>query len=295
MLTNSVYQEEHIPTQFERFWRSFRSNNITIFALWCLILIIVVTIIAPWIAPYDPLETVATSLTPPSWDSSGTIEFFLGTDEFGRDIMSRLLMGARFSFASAVCISFFAALIGSIIGISAGLSKGVLSSTLHHIFDTILAIPSLLLVIVFIIFFGANETVALLAIGFSLVPRFIHALYIAVHAETEKDYFLASRLDGANKFHLFYSSIFPNILVIIVTEITLALSIALLDITALGFMNLGIAQHNVEWGVMLGQSINFLTTAPWTVTLPGLTIMFTVIVINLVGDGIKQALNSGIE
>ncbi len=295
MLTNSVYQEEHIPTQFERFWRSYRANSMAMFALWCLVLIVLITLTAPWIAPNDPQMQTGELLLPPSWNPAGTVDYFLGTDDLGRDILSRLIDGSRSTFGYAVLISAVAAIIGCIIGILAGMTTGLLSSTLNHLLDTVMSIPSLLLAIIFVAFLGFGELNIMLAIGLALIPRFIRSVYLAVHREVEKDYIMAARLDGANDFYLLWNSILPNILVVIASEITMALTIAILDITALGFLGLGAQAPSTEWGAILGDSVELIYLAPWTVTLPGLAIMFTVIIINLVGEGVRRALNAGTE
>ena len=295
MLTNNVYQEEHIPTQFERFWQSYRSNSLAMFGLWCLALIILITIVAPVITPHDPQAQTSHLLIPPSWNPAGTVEFFLGTDDLGRDILSRLIKGSQLTFGAALIITAIAASIGCIIGILAGMTKGLLSSTLNHLLDTIMSIPSLLLAIIFVAFLGFGEFNILLAICLALIPRFVRSIYIAVHNEMEKDYIMAARLDGANEFYLLWNSILPNILVIIATEITYAISIAILDITALGFLGLGAQAPSSEWGAILGDSVELIYLAPWTVTLPGLVIMAVVIIVNLVGEGVQQALNAGTE
>ncbi|UUM29612.1 putrescine export ABC transporter permease SapC [Vibrio japonicus] len=295
MLTDSVYQEEHIPTQFERFWRSFKSNNLAMFGLWCLALIIVLTLLSPWIVPHDPQEQTGILLLPPSWNPEGTVEYFLGTDDLGRDILSRLLSGSQLTFGAAVIITAIASFIGCIIGVLAGMTRGLISSTLNHLLDTVMSIPSLLLAIIFVAVLGFGEFNVLLAICLALIPRFIRSVYLAVHNEVEKDYIMAARLDGANDFYLLWNSILPNILVVIAAEVTAALSIAILDITALGFLGLGAQAPSTEWGAILGDSVELIYLAPWTVTLPGLAIMFTVIVINLVGEGVRRALNAGIE
>ncbi|MGJ7093764.1 ABC transporter permease subunit [Vibrio hannami] len=295
MLTDSIYQEEHVPTQFERFWRSYRNNSLAMFGLWCLLGIILVTLVSPWITPHDPQLQTGNLLVPPSWNSEGTVEYFLGTDDLGRDILSRIIEGSRLTFGAAVIITFVAALAGCAIGILAGMTKGLLSSTLNHLFDTVMSIPSLLLAIIFVAFLGFGEFNILLAICLALIPRFIRTLYTAVHAEVDKDYIMAARLDGANNFYLLWNSIFPNILPVIAAELTMALTIAILDITALGFLGLGAQAPSTEWGAILGDSVELIYLAPWTVTLPGLVIMFTVVTVNLVGDGVRQALNAGVE
>lgn len=295
MLTNNVYQEEHIPTQFERFWRSYRANSLAMFGLWCLVFIVLITVTSPWITPHDPQLQSGELLVPPSWDPAGTVEYFLGTDDLGRDIISRLIDGSQFTFGAAVVITLIAALIGCFIGIMAGMTKGLLSSTLNHLLDTVMSIPSLLLAIIFVALLGFGEFNILLAIGLALIPRFIRSVYIAVHNEVEKDYILAARLDGANDFYLLWNSILPNVLAVIASEMTLALSVAILDISALGFLGLGAQAPSTEWGAILGDSVELIYLAPWTVTLPGLAIMFTVITVNLVGEGVRQALNAGVE
>lgn len=295
MLTNNIYQEEHVPTQFERFAKSFRNNNFAMFGTWCLALVIVITVFAPWITPHDPYLQTGELLLPPSWVTEGNIEYFLGTDDLGRDILSRILAGSQYTFGAAVLVTLIAGLIGCFIGILAGMTRGLVSSTLNHFLDTVMSIPSLLLAIIFVAFLGFGEFNILLAIGLALIPKFIRALYTAIHTEREKDYIMAARLDGANDFYLLSNSIFPNILSVIAAETTMAITIAIMDITALGFLGLGAQAPSTEWGAILGDSVELIYRAPWTVTLPGIAIMFTVIVINLVGEGIRQALNAGVE
>ncbi|WP_428773407.1 putrescine export ABC transporter permease SapC [Vibrio sp.] len=295
MLTNNVYQEERIPTQFERFWRSYRSNGMAMFGLWSLLVIVIITLLSPWLTPFDPQAQVGDLLKPPSWNPNGSVEFFLGTDDLGRDILSRLIAGSQLTFGAALLVTAIATVIGCVIGILAGMTKGLLSSTLNHLLDTVMSIPSLLLALIFVAVLGIGEFNVLLAIGLALVPRFIRSVYIAIHSEIEKEYIMAARLDGANNFYLLWHSIIPNVLVVIANELTLALSVAILDITALGFLGLGAQAPSPEWGAILGDSVELIYLAPWTVTLPGLAIMFTVIVINLVGEGVRQALNAGIE
>jgi cationic peptide transport system permease protein len=295
MLTNSIYQEEHIPTQFERFWRSFKNNSLAMFGLWCLSLMLIITLIAPWITPHNPIVPSGHLLLPPSWDPTGSIDYFLGTDDLGRDILSRLIAGSRHSFGYAILVTFVALCIGSFIGVLAGMTSGLLSSTLNHLLDTVMSIPSLLLAVVFVAFLGPGEMNVLLSIGLALTPRFIRGLYTAISTEMAKDYIMAARLDGARDIYLLINSILPNILTVIALETTLALTIAILDITALGFLGLGAQAPTTEWGAMLGKSVELLYLAPWTVLLPGLMIMFTIVVVNLVGEGTRQALNAGIE
>lgn len=295
MLTNNIYQEERIPTQFERFWRSYRANSLAMFGLWCLVLLLLITLLSPWLTPHDPQAQTGELLVPPSWNPAGTVDYFFGTDDLGRDILSRLISGSQLTFGAAILITAIATVVGCAIGILAGMTRGLLSSTLNHLLDTVMSIPSLLLAVIFVALLGFGEFNVLLAICLALIPRFIRSVYIAVHNEVEKDYIMAARLDGANDFYLLWNSILPNILIVIAHEITFALSLAILDITALGFLGLGAQAPSTEWGAIIGDSVELIYLAPWTVTLPGLAIMFTVIVVNLVGEGARQALNAGTE
>ncbi|GAB7219877.1 ABC transporter permease subunit [Vibrio comitans] len=295
MLNTSVYLEESIPTQRERFWRHFRSNNLAMFGLWNLGVILFITLISQLIAPHDPLAQSSVLLQPPSWAKEGSIDYFLGTDDLGRDILSRLLSGSQITIGSAIFITLIAAFIGCIIGALAGMTKGLLSSILNHLLDTVMSIPSLLLALIFVAFFGTGMTSIMMAICLALIPRFIRSVYQAIHAEVEKDYIMSAKLDGADKWYLLTVSILPNVLAPIAAEFTFALTIALLDITALGFLGLGAQAPSPEWGAILGDSVELIYLAPWTVVLPGLAIMYSVITINLVGEGVRDALNAGVE
>ncbi|WP_407332728.1 putrescine export ABC transporter permease SapC [Enterovibrio sp. 27052020O] len=295
MPSNSVYLEQHISTQFERSWKAFRENTLAVFGFWCLCLLLLITILAPWISPYDPQFQTGHLLLPPSWDTKGTVDYFLGTDDLTRDMLSRLIAGSRLTFGYAILVALAAGVLGVLIGILAGMTSGLKSSFLNHLLDTVLSIPSLLLAIIVVAFKGPGEMNILLAVWLALIPRFIRAVYTAVHAEMEKEYILAARLDGANSFYLLYHSVLPNILVVLNTEFTRAVSVAILDIAALGFLGLGAQAPSPEWGAMLGDSIELVFTSPWTVTLPGLAIMISVLVVNLVGDGVSQAINAGTE
>lgn len=295
LVDNNIYKEEHIPTQFERFWRHFRANNIAMFGLWALIILTVVMLTAPWIVPHDPQTQSGNLLLPPSWEPTGSVEYFLGTDDLGRDILSRLIDGALHTFGFAVIITGCAMVIGCIIGVLAGMTSGLLSSTLNHLLDTIASIPSLLLGIVFVAFQGSGEWNVLLAISLALIPRFIRSVYTSIRTEIEKDYIMAARLDGARDIYLLWYSILPNVLPTMISEITIALTISVLDISALGFLGLGAQSPTTEWGTLLGDSVELLYLAPWTVILPGFSIMLTIIIINFVGEGARQAMTAGVE
>ncbi|MDO6706595.1 putrescine export ABC transporter permease SapC [Photobacterium sp. 1_MG-2023] len=295
MPSNNIYQEHKIPTQWERAWQNYQANSLAVFGLWCLGFLLLITLFAPLLVSYGPSEQVGEFLMPPSWDASGHVEFFFGTDDLGRDLFTRILLGSQLTFGTALLVAFASAILGIVIGILAGMTRGLKSSFLNHVLDTVLSIPSLLLAIIIIAYMGTGMTSILLAIWLALIPRFIRAIYSAVHDEMEKEYVTAARLDGANSFYLLYHSILPNIQPVVISELTRAISIAIIDIAALGFLGLGAQSPSPEWGAMLGDSIELIYLAPWTVTLPGLAITFSILVVNLVGEGLRQAINAGVD
>lgn len=180
-------------------------------------------------------------------------------------------------------------------GVMAGLTHGLRSAVLNHVLDTLLSIPSLLLAIIVVAFTGPKLEHAMLAVFLALLPRLVRAIYSAVHDELEKEYVVAARLDGASSFDILRYAIFPNIVALLVTEFTRALSLAILDIAALGFLDLGAQLPSPEWGAMLGDSLELVYVAPWTVMLPGAAIMLSVLIVNLLGDGIRRAIDAGVK
>lgn len=292
----NVFKDEHILTPAEQAWKHFSSHQVAMTALWALGILLFLLIFAPLIAPHDPeLGQVDLLLQPPSWDENGTVDYFLGTDDLGRDILSRLLYGLRLTFGNALLVSFVALIIGTSIGIAAAISRGILSSTLHHMLDTALSIPSLLLAIIFISVLGPGLEHSLIAILLASIPQFIRGIYLAVSQELQKEYIIALRLDGATNYRIIRYGILPNICEIIVNLITRAISSAIIDISALGFLGLG-AQHPLsEWGTMLSGAVDLVFIAPWTVILPGIAILITIFTINLVGESLRQSIIIGVD
>lgn len=293
--SNSVYQEQFIPSHLERFWQSFRKNAFAVFAFWVLVVLVIVTIAAPWLTPFDPNFQTGLSLLPPSWDINGKVEYFLGTDDLSRDILSRLVAGSRSTFGAALVVAFSAGVVGVVVGIIGGMLKGIISSILNHLLDAALSIPSLLLAIILVAVYGTGEKQALFAVWLALVPRFIRATYLSVSDEMKKEYILSARLDGASDVYLLYYSILPNILVTLANTLTRSTSTAILDIAALGFLGLSSQAASPEWGNMLRHSIEYAYVAPWTVALPGFAIALCVLMVNLFGDGVSQSINAGTE
>jgi cationic peptide transport system permease protein len=286
-----IYKEDNIDSPSIRLWLAFSANPASLIALWVVIFLLLLIGLGPLLSPFAPeAQQSHTILMPPSWDIDGHVEHFLGTDDLGRDILSRILHGVRLTFGMSLMIVISALATGFIIGALSGMMKGIKSSILGHLLDALLSIPSLLMAILVVAVLGPGLENVFWAVGIAMTPQFVRSIHQAVHEETQKEYVTAARLDGANTWQVFWFVILPNVTDVIIIQTTLAISAAILDIAALGFLNLGAQAPSAEWGSMVLQGLDNLLIAPWTVTIPGVAILFSVLSINLVGDGLRSAL-----
>lgn len=296
MLFDNVYLEKKMPSPLLYTWRLFYGDKLAMIGFYGVFGLLLISLFGNLLAPYTlDQQFLGYQLLPPSWSRYGNVSFFLGTDDLGRDILSRLLSGASSTFGSAFIVTIITAICGVPLGVLAGVTHGLLSAVLNHVLDTLLSIPSLLLAIIIVAFIGPKLEHAMLAVWLALLPRIVRTTYSAVHDEMEKEYVVAARLDGASTRQIVWYAIMPNIAGVLTTEFTRALSIAILDIAALGFLDLGAQLPSPEWGAMLGDSLELVYVAPWAVMLPGTAIMFSVLLVNLLGDGIRRAINAGVE
>ena len=291
-----TYPDIRIPSPVGQTWLAYKENPIAMAALWALLCLLLVVAFGPSMVTYDPQQQDPNALLlPPSWTTSGTLAHFLGTDDLGRDLLSRLVHGARLTFGSAVVATLIAMLCGGTIGVLGGMSQGLKSSVLHHMLDTLLSVPSLLLAIVLVAVLGPGLDNAVLAVTLSLTPQFIRAIYHAVNNELQKEYIVAVRLDGSPPLRILRLAILPNIVDTVVAQTTRALCTAILDISAICFLGIGAQSPSPEWGTMLADGMDLMYIGAWTVTLPGLAIIFSVLITNLVGDGLRSAIQKGID
>lgn len=293
---DSVYSEKRAPGALRTVWRKFYGDVGAMTGLYGCVTLIILCIFGGMLAPYGiDQQFLGYQLLPPSWSRYGDVSFFLGTDDLGRDVLSRLLSGAMPTVGGAFVVTCGATIIGLLLGVFAGATHGLRSAMLNHILDTLLSIPSLLLAIVVVAFFGATLGHAMFAVLLALMPRMVRSVYFMVHEELEKEYVIAARLDGASTFNILQHAVLPNTAPLLVTEITRTFSMAILDIAALGFLDLGAQLPSPEWGSMLGDALELVYVAPWTVMLPGAAIMFSVLLINIFGDGLRRAIIAGVE
>lgn len=296
MSSDNFYREQKMPSPIRVVWRFFSNDILAMTGFYGIAFLLVLTLFGSYLAPYTiNQQFLGYQLLPPSWSHYGNVAFFLGTDDLGRDILSRLLIGTASTFGSALVITISTTLVGLILGCLAGITHGLKSAILNHVLDTLLSIPSVLLAIIIVAFAGSSLENAMIAIWLALLPRIVRTIYSAVRDELDTEYVLAARLDGTSNFYILWYTVLPNITPILVTEITRTLSMAILDMAALGFLDLGARLPTAEWGTMLGDSLELIYVAPWTVFLPGAAIMISVLFVNLLGDGLHRAINAGVE
>ena len=274
--------------QLSQLWR----NKIAIAGLIIVIFFVLAAIFAPQLSPYDPLDTsLYDQLKPPVWHETGTWEHVLGTDDLGRDILSRLVFGARISLMVSVVSVGLAFFVGTFIGSVSGYKKGRLDNIIMRLMDIILSFPYILLAIVIVAYLGPSLSNAMIAIGITYVPRFARIVRGSVIEEAEKDYVVAARAVGARHWRIIFLAILPNCLGPLIVQTTLSFASAILDAAALSFLGLGAQPPSPEWGAMIAQSRSLILRAPWVMTLPGLAILFAVLGFNLFGDGLRDALD----
>ncbi len=274
------------------FWYYFTRSKGAVIGLAVFVIVVLMAIFAPLIAPHLPNEQDrALLLLPPSWMQGGNASYLLGTDPVGRDIFSRLVYGARFSLFIGVVVVSLSVFLGVVIGLVAGFAGGKTDIVIMRIMDIILAFPSLLLALVLVAILGPSLMNAMMAIALVNLPHFVRLTRASVMTEKTKDYVVGSRVAGARWPRLMFITILPNCLAPLIVQATLAFSAAILEAAALGFLGMGAQPPTPEWGTMLAEAREFISRAWWVVTFPGLAILITVLAINLMGDGLRDALD----
>ncbi|MFO7642749.1 MAG: ABC transporter permease [Desulfosarcina sp.] len=249
-------------------------------------------ILAPLISPHDPVENALyDQLKPPVWQTGGSTKNLLGTDDLGRDMLSRLIYGARISLTLGVVSVGIALVFGSFLGAIAGYKKGWLDNVIMRFMDIVLAFPHILLAIVIVAYLGPGLRNAMMAIGIINIPRFARIVRASVMDENEKDYVTAARAAGARDLRIIFSAIFPNCMAPIIVQASLGFGAAILDAAGLSFLGLGAQPPTPEWGAMIAEGRAMILRAWWVMTFPGIAILLAVLGFNLLGDGLRDALD----
>jgi dipeptide transport system permease protein len=280
------------PSPARAFWATFSASRGSVIALAVFLSLVFCAVFASWIAPYSPIEQYRDHmLTPPVWADGGSSRFLLGTDEAGRDLLSRLIHGARVSLFIAFMSVLMSLLPGIALGLLAAFYGKYLSPLIMRLMDIMLALPGLLLAICIITILGPGLVNTMLAIAIGTLPSYVRLTRAAAMAEIHKEYVTASRVAGAGTLRLMFLTVLPNCLAPLIVNATLGFSSAILETAALGFLGLGVQQPIPEWGTMLSSARDYIQRAPWVVTMPGLAILVSVLSINLMGDGLRDALD----
>jgi len=283
--------ESSLPSPAREFWSGFAANRGALAALVFFGGVALAALLAPWIAPHDPVEQYRTQmLVPPVWDG-GSWRFIFGTDELGRDLLSRLLHGGRVSLGIGLASVLLSMIPGVILGLMAAFHQRWLSPVVMRAMDIMLALPGLLLAICVITVLGPGLVNTVIAIAIGALPGYTRLARAAALAEIEREYVVASRVAGAGTLRLMFVAVLPNCLAPLIVNATLSFSAAILETAGLGFLGLGVQAPMAEWGGMLSSARDYIQRAPWVVTLPGLTILATVLSVNLMGDGLRDALD----
>ncbi len=276
---------------FDQLEKLFR-NKTGVAGLIIITIFVLCALFAPLMAPHDPVENALyDQLIPPVWEEGGSSRNLLGTDDLGRDILSRLIYGARVSLMVGLVSVGIAVLLGTIFGAIAGYFGGWLDNVIMRVMDIILAFPGILLAIVIVAYLGPGLRNAMIAIGVISIPRFARIVRASVIEEHEKDYVLAARAVGAGNRRIIFNAILPNCLAPIIVQASLGFGSAILDAAGLSFLGLGAQPPIPEWGAMIAMGRSMILRAWWVMTFPGIAILFGVLGFNLLGDGLRDALD----
>ncbi|MGH2558703.1 MAG: ABC transporter permease [Thermomicrobiales bacterium] len=266
------------------FARRFARNRLALAGAAIILTMLLAALMAPWIAPYDPEEQF-----PQDALASPSREFLLGTDNVGRDTLSRIIFGARLSLLVGVSSMAIAAAIGIPLGLVAGYYQGVFDTAVMRAMDTLLAFPAVLLAIFIVAVLGPSLTNAIIAVAVIYIPAFARLTRANVLSIRESEFVAAARCLGASDGRVMLRSILPNCLSPLVVQFSLGVGYAMLVEAGLGFLGLGVQPPTPAWGQMVGLARNFLTLAPLLITFPGLAIFLAVLAFNFLGDGLREA------
>lgn len=278
--------DEKVVSPWMEAWRSFRKNKLALIGSIIVIFFILLAVFAPVIAPQGINEQMLSKrLQAPS------SEHWFGTDDFGRDIYSRVIYGARISLWVGFLAVMGSIVVGCLLGVVAGYYGKWVDAIISRVFDIMLAFPSILLAIAIVAVLGPSLRNALIAIAVINIPNFGRLIRSRVLSVKQEEYIMAAKAVGMSNSRILFKHVLPNSMAPIIVQGTLAIATAIIEAAALGFLGLGAEAPNPEWGKMLADAKAYLVQAPWTMIFPGLAIMLTVLGFNLMGDGLRDALD----
>jgi dipeptide transport system permease protein len=280
------------PGPLLAFWRSFRENRGAVIGLVIVSIVIFIAIFANFLAPHDPFEQFrGFTKLPPVWAEGGSWTYPLGTDPLGRDMLSRLMYGSRISLFIGLSVMTVSMITGVALGLAAAWFGGFIDVIILRIMDLIMSIPSLVLAILIVAIIGPNLTNTIVAVTIVYLPRYVRLVRASALSELSKDYVTAAKVAGVGPWRLMLVTVLPNCLPPLIVQAALGVSDAILEAAGLGFLGLGAQPPTPEWGTMLADARDLITSHPWVMALPGIAILITVLAINLMGDGLRDALD----
>jgi len=292
MLEAALPKPAMTTSPLRAFWLAFRENRGAVVGLVVVSLIVLIAIFADVLAPHAPNEQFRDAVrAAPVWAEGGSSRFLLGTDSLGRDMLSRLMHGARISLFIGLSVMSVSFVIGVLLGLACASLGSAVDVAITRVMDLIMAVPSLVLAILVVAVLGPSLTNTIVAVTIVYLPRYVRLVRASALAELSKDYVVAARVAGVRSWRLMFVTVLPNCLAPLIVQAALGVSDAILEAAALGFLGLGAQPPTAEWGTMLADAREFIRSNPWLVTLPGLAILVTVVSINLAGDGLRDALD----
>jgi ABC-type dipeptide/oligopeptide/nickel transport system permease subunit len=284
---NTIEESSEKNSLFREAIFQLKGNKSAIIGFIIIVSFILMAFFSPWLTPFDPnTQDISIRKTAPFVTSH-----ILGTDDFGRDLLTRIIYGSRISLAIGTISVGISLTFGILIGLISGYYGGWADKIMMRFMDIMLAIPYILLTIVIVAILGPSLINAMVAIGISQIPQYARVVRASVLAEKENDYITAERSLGASNFELMFKSILPNCIAPIFVQATLGVGNAILSSAALSFLGLGAQPPTSEWGLMIASSKEFITSAWWIVTFPGVAILLTVLGFNLLADGLRDVLD----
>ena len=281
--------EEKPESIWKSVWDSLKKNKaamVSLVFIGILVLIAIVTAIFPGILPHDPYEQdLGKSFVSPN------AQYWFGTDQLGRDIFSRIMVGTRVSLSVGVIAVAISLTFGVLLGSIAGYLGGKVDKVIMRLMDIMLSIPSILLAIAFMAALGQGIDKAVIAITLVSIPEYARIVRGEILSVKQNDYVQAAKVIGDKDGRIVFHHVLPNVMSSIIVRATLGISSAILDASALGFLGLGVQPPMAEWGDMLGRARNYILVAPYSMIFPGLAISLSVLAFNLLGDGLRDALD----
>lgn len=283
----------HAPdSAIVEFWKSFSENKGAVVGLSIIAAVGALALLADVVSPYSPAEQFREFVKlPPFWEDGGTTQFLLGTDGLGRDMLSRLIHGARVSLFIGLTVTLISISCGIVLGMVVAFRDGIIDTVIMRTMDLLMAVPGLVLAILIVAVLGPSLTNTIVAVTIGCLPRYVRLVRASALGEMNKEYVTAAKVSGVRSVRLMFVTVLPNCLAPVIVQATLGISDAILEAAALGFLGLGAQPPTPEWGSMLADSHEFIRSNPWIVTLPGLAILITVVAINVMGDGLRDALD----